>query len=180
MRIKISGEEYILCEESSQRYYSNSKKGFFGSGIINSASDPCKVTRIGMLGELTISKFLGVPPDFSYIHNGDSQDFAFNGYTIDVKTAARDYGAALIRCRSEKGRYVFKPMDVYIAALIEEEDREKQFASVCIKGWATLDFVKKLPETPARVGKHMNYELKFGELQGIGRLKAYLKKPKKE
>ena len=174
MIIKIKNEEYQYCVEKSEEYWCNKKTGFFGRGIINTKKDKYKVTRIGLFGEMALAKYLGITPDFKFIHCGDQFDFIINGKTIDVKTASRNYGASLIRCRSEKGRSVFKPKDIYVAALLEEENSDKLFCRISLKGWETLDFVRKLPEVPAMVGKHLNYELKFDQLRGIGTLKKFL------
>lgn len=177
MRIKVDGDAYTKCEVASRTYWSNGKTGFFGKGIINTKGDPCKVTRIGLLGEMAVSQYLGIKPDFSYQERGTPQDFLYNGFSLEVKTASKDYGAALIRCRSDSGKVVFKPSaDVFIAAVVESEDREEGFAWVFLKGWETRDFVLGLPEVPARIGFHWNYELKFGDIRGIGKLKGFLNK----
>lgn len=180
MKIKISGEEYLACVTASETYWSENKKGFWGKGIINSANDPHKVTRTGLLGEMAVSKYLGLnmTENLEYKRGGNTKDFIINDWSIEIKTSSYNYGAALIRCKSSNGKNVFKPADIFIAATIESENREVGEATVCIKGWETLDFVLGLPETPARVGKHLNYELKFGELRGIGKLKSFLKKRK--
>lgn len=166
MKIDINEEDYLKCKEASENYWSNSKKGFFGRGIINTKNDPCKVPRIGLLGEMAFCRFLDIKaPNLDYLHNGDKEDFTVNGMSVDIKTAARNYGAALIRCESEKGRSVFKKYDVYVGAYLLYDNGTT--AQVNLVGWLPLNEVILLDKKPARVGHHKNYELEFDKIHPI-------------
>lgn len=175
--ILIQGSDYTKCVECSKNYHANSKKGFFGRGIINSKNDPCKVTRIGLLGEMAFSLYTGLPADMEYRKGGKTHDFDANGISVDIKTASRDYGAALIRYKSQRGTIVLrKPADIYIGAFLSEEDKENGFANLVLVGWFPYNEFKEEWVKPARVGNHTNYELPFSEAKPMDSLCQQLQK----
>lgn len=171
--ISVSGTNYTKCCKASENYWANSKPGFFGRGIINTKEDPFKVTRIGLLGEMAFAIYMGLDLDFDYVAGGEKVDLVLpSGLTVDVKTASRNYGAALIRCKSAKGRRVLtlpKMCDVYVGGYLEEDGVEDE-AKVTLCGWLSKDEVFNLPDTPARVGLHMNKELVWGGLRPMEEL----------
>jgi len=180
MKIVVCGEDYKYCQESSKNYKCNTKKGFFGKGIINSKNDPYKVTRIGLLGEMAFAKYMDVPARFEYMEHGDDFDFKINGKTIDVKTASRNYGACLIRCINHKGNFILKkPCDIYVAAYIDKEIPDENYAEVIIKGWIRSKEFKNMEPVNARVGKHKNYEISFDNVSSLSSLKKLLTKNEK-
>lgn len=169
MLIKVEGDDYTKCVEAAKNYWASSKKGNYGRGLINSEGDPTKVERTGLLGEMAFSIFSGLPVDFSYKKGGDKTDFILNGMTIDVKTAASNYGANCIKAYTASGKYVFRELDVYVAAYVQEDNGE--FAIINLVGYELGKNIKEYPIKGARArGLHKNFELDHKRLKPIENL----------
>ena len=175
MKIIISSELYQKCDTCSQNRWSNKKKGFFGRGLINSQDDPCKVERIGLLGEAALSQFIDRKVDFEYKEGGTPSDFKFNNYSLDIKTAARNYGCGLIRAKTESNYVISLKSDIYVFAFLESETRQKNEAVVVLAGWLTKEDIEKCKIVPARIGKHYNYEARYEILKDIAELRKIRK-----
>lgn len=166
---------YQKCDTCSQNRWSNKKKGFFGRGMINSQADPYKVERIGLLGEVALASFLDKLVDFEYKEGGTPFDFHLEGLTLDLKTAARNYGSGLIRAFTENMTKIELKADIYVFAYLESENKMEKTATVVLTGWQEKCNILKLRLTPARVGKHFNYELPYDALNPIEILKSLRK-----
>ena len=171
MLIEIKGENYKKCVEAAKNYWASSKSGNYGRGLINSKDDPMKVERTGLLGEMAFSIFSGLPVDFSYKKGGDKTDFILNGKTVDVKTAASNYGANCIKAYTASGKYVFRELDIYVAAYVVEDTGES--AIVNLVGYELGSVIKGFDPKGARArGLHKNFELDHKKLKPIEDLKC--------
>ena len=167
--IEVKGENYKSCLEAAANYWASSKTGNYGKGLINSKDDPLKVERTGLLGEMAFSIFSGLPVDFSYKKGGDKTDFILNGQTVDVKTAASNYGANCIKAYTASGKYVFRELDIYVAAYVVEDTGES--ATVNLVGYELGSVIKGFPPKGARArGLHKNFELDHKKLRSIEEL----------
>lgn len=171
MKIQISSKLYEKCRKHSQNRWSNKKKGFFGRGIINSNDDPCKVERIGLLGEAALALYIDQKVDYKYRDDGTPFDFNIGGFNIDLKTASRNYGCGLIRAISDRGANIELKSDVYVFAYLEGENKEEKSASIVLTGWLERCKIQTQSVVPARVGRHFNYECKYTDLNPIETLK---------
>jgi hypothetical protein len=175
MLVIVENEHYRQVEDAAKNMWANSKKGFYGSGIINSKKDPTRVERTGLLGQAAFSIITGLHTDFSYRKGGDKYDFLIHNYKVDVKTASRDYGAALIKCINEWGKNCFREQDIYIAAYIVMDNYEDKVAQVCFKGYELGKRVRDFPIKNARQGVHKNYELTYNKLRPMEVLLDFIK-----
>lgn len=171
MKIQISQQLYEKCDKHSQNRWSNKKKGFFGRGMINSNDDPCKVERIGLLGEAALALYINQKVDYEYREGGAPFDFNIGGLNLDLKTAARNYGCGLIRAVSDRGTVIELKSDVYVFAYLERENKDEKSASIVLTGWLERCKIQTQSVVPARVGKHYNYECKYTNLNPIETLK---------
>lgn len=180
--VEILGEEYEICDSSSSNLWANSKTGFYGSGILNKKTDPRRTERIGLLGEMAFSKITKLPYDFTYKIRGKTEDFIFNGKTIDVKTSAKypNYESGLIYAQNEKGKLIKIKPDYFVFSFIMEEDREKKIAKICFVGYTNREYIQTLPIVKARQGFHKNYEVPFLELKSINQLLKKITKNKEK
>jgi hypothetical protein len=175
MKIVITTEDYIKCEKASCNMWANSKKGVYGKGLINNNNDPYKAERVGKLGEVALAKVLGGDVDFSYKEKGDFCDITVKGKKVDIKTALRNYGELLVYARHENGRDIELKSDLYIAAVLLEEDRIKKRAIVDLIGWCTRKEILANGMHPGKNGaKHLNYVAKYSSLKHLDVLIAYL------
>jgi len=177
MIIVISGEDYKYCESGAENLWCSSKPGVYGRGMLNSKSDPKKVERIGNLGEFAFATYMGLDkPEFAYKTGGVDHDFYINGFTINVKCASKNYGAVLIKCETEKGRYVFQDSDFFVASYLKTENREQKIALIDLVGYVDLEFIKKLTpvESPRWNSSHKNYQINFEDCKKIHNLKNIL------
>ena len=164
MLVRVEGDNYKKCVEAAKNYWASSKKGNYGRGLINTEGDPTKVERTGLLGEMAFSIVSGLPVDFSYKKGGDKTDFILNGKTVDVKTAASNYKANCIKAYTPNGAYVFRELDIYVAAYIEEDNGE--YAIVNLVGYELGSIIKGFPPKGARAkGLHKNFELDHKNLK---------------
>lgn len=166
MLIKIEGDNYLKCVEAAKNYWASSKTGGYGKGLINTKIDPIKTERTGLLGEMAFSIVTGLPVDFSYKNGGDKTDFILNGKTVDVKTAASNYKANCIKSYTPNGKYVFRELDIYVAAYVVEDTGES--AVVNLVGYELGSVIKDFPPKNARAkGLHKNFELDHKKLKPI-------------
>lgn len=169
MIIEINKKEYIKVEELAKNMWSNTKKGFYGKGMLNSKKDPFRVERTGRLGEMALSKYLQVPINDEFLQFGDETDFVYNNLKIDIKTAHKkpSYEAGLIRAMSYSGKKISLTSDIYVFAYIIEENKNTKSAKIKLVGWANKIDIEKLPLQPAKVGDHKNYEVPYSKLKPI-------------
>lgn len=166
--VTIAGDDYKKCVAASENYWSSSKRGLYGSGILNSDEDPHRTERIGLLGELAVAKLLGLDVDFSYKEKGDAgyDLLSKKGNKIAVKTAARNYGIGLVRCKDGAGKLVQLKADIYVFAYVFEESTALEIADICIAGW--MGYGRVIDREPAlgRVfdARWMNFEVPYPDL----------------
>lgn len=168
VEVNVTGEDYLQCEEFSTVMWAREKTGFYGKGILNSTDDPYKAQRIGCLGEMALSKLLSIPPNFSYKENGEKEDFTVGDKTIDVKTAASNYGAGLIRVVNEKGSFIPLECNYYLFGYLQAEDRSIKGAKVALIGYLDRPtIVNSYAVVKARKGTHQNYEIPYSDLNSL-------------
>ena len=169
--VTVENEEYDLCVQASSDMWCNTKIGEFGEGLINNKEDPRKVERTGRLGEMAFSKVFNLPIDLNYINEGDQFDFILDlpekSYTIDVKTAARNYNEGLIRALDDKGHYIELKCSHYVFGYIASEDRINRKAKVGLVGWESQENIIQRPLVNAKRGKHKNFSLPYIDLLPI-------------
>jgi len=175
LKIPIPSDLYEKCEECSKNRWSNSKKGQFGRGLINNSDDPCRAERVGLLGEAALAQFINRKVDYKYKEGGNPFDFSLNNLTIDIKTAAKNYGCGLIRAKTPNLTVIELKSDVYVFAYLEAENRDEQTAVVVLKGWLEKESIEKCDIVPARIGRHFNYQIKYEELKPIEELRKIRK-----
>jgi hypothetical protein len=166
MKIRIEATDYLLCEQSASNMASNKKKGFYGSGLLNTKGDPYRAERTGRLGELGLARYLKVEPNFDYLIKGDEYDFIYEGNRIDVKTSRYNYGCGLVLAVTEFG--VYKPLtsDIYVFGYIEHEDRKKKIADINYCGFIFKENVIREPVVGRKAGsRHLNFEIPYSELE---------------
>lgn len=169
--VDIEENEYIACEKAANNYWSSGKKGFFGAGTINTKDDETKTERTGLLGQMAFGKLVNEPVDLVYRRYGDEHDnLILNKYKVDVKCAARDYGANLIQKTNEFGVEQRMNKDIYVCSYVKSEDRNKKKAVVVAVGFCLLKDVLNAKVAPARRGNHINYEIYFHKLQPMTKL----------
>lgn len=176
MIIQVFKKNYEACIKQSEDMWAKNKSGYYGRGIKNSDSDPYKVQRAGCIGEMALGIFLGMEPNFIYIHGGDREDFTLpNGKRVDIKIAFKDYGANCIKFINEYGKPVFSdnkpPCDFYVGAVLISDDYEEKVASVDLKGFITKKEFDLLPVVKPRApGRWKNKELVHKNLRPISEL----------
>ena len=168
-QIDIPPDEYQAAEAAACKWWSNSKRGTYGRGILATEDDPYATCRVGILGQVALAKFLGLDTDLTYRHQGDDFDFLVNGKTVDLKTAShRSFGVYITAQRNGYDLPLTK--DVYAAAYLKSEDRQNKTAVVVLVGWATKEEVARLTPRKSRYGNWYNRELEFVETHPIGEL----------
>ncbi len=166
--VEVEGEEYVACDYASRNFWGSSKKGTYGKGLLNSENDPRKTERIGLLGQMAFSKLIDEPVDLAYRHGGDKQDnLIFGKYKIDIKCAARNYGANLIQKTNEFGKEQKIDKHIYIGSFLDSENREEKKAEILLVGFCLRKDVLGAKVAPARKGNHINYEIPFEEMRPI-------------
>jgi hypothetical protein len=176
--IRVEANAYKECDAFSRAMWANSKVGNeYNRGILNTKEDPYKTERVGALGEMAFSLFMGAPVDFEYSKFGKEVDFTINGKTIDVKTAAEKskYSISLLRATTDRGNPVKISCDVYVSAYIIEENIGTS-AQVALVGWHLLPEILEQKQLPARrkFSRHKNYELKYEDSHPMESLRDYL------
>lgn len=177
----IENHEYNACDAASRNFWASSKGGIYGKGLLNSENDPCKTERIGLLGQMAFSKLIDEPVDLVYREFGDKQDnLIFNKYKIDIKCAARNYGANLIQKTNEFGREQKIDKHIYVGSFLESENREEKKAEILLVGFCLQEDVLKAKVAPARRGRHINYEIPFEQMRPITKLVTTIKNLKRK
>lgn len=173
--VEIPQNEYKIIEESAQNMWCSKKNSEYGKGLLNTEEDKFKTERVGRLGDLAFAKIFNLPIDLNYIHNGDECDFYF-GFKldkliskVDVKTSYKkpNYEKGLIYAINQWGKQIPLKSDIYIFQFIENEDRLKKTAKVCIIGYSTQDYIKNIVPVKSRVSRHYNYEILYKDLKSI-------------
>jgi hypothetical protein len=176
-KIKVDGKNYEACDEASKSWWTKNKKGGeWNPGLLNSPYDPRKTERVGILGEMAFGIMTGLPVNLAFKEFGNTTDFDVLKYTLDVKTAAKNYGAALVRCVDEYGRLMPLNNDIYSFAYLEFEDREAKEAIIAHVGYQTKSVLSSRPIVPARKGSHKNYEIPYHELKTMSMFMSVFQK----
>lgn len=169
-KIVVEGSNYEACDAASSAWWTKNKVGGdWNPGMLNSSADPRKTERVGILGEMAFGIMVGMPVNLGYKEFGNVTDFDVFSYGLDVKTAARNYGLALIRCVDEYGNRQELGSDIYAFAYIESEDKDAKKAVVSYIGYQTRDKIVSRPIVRARRGSHMNYEIPYSELKPMSK-----------
>ena len=159
--VDISGEEYLICDNFANNMWSSSKKGHWGRGLINSKDDTHKAERTGILGEMAFAKCFGLGLDIEYRKGGKAIDFlSCNNQKIEIKTAAKrpKYDAGLVKCLKNL------KADIYVFGYIEKDDKDNHIANITLIGFDYKENIIKQKKNKAKVGNHLNYELKYEKL----------------
>lgn len=176
-KVTVSGEEYDMCDEASKQWWTTKKSGgSWNPGMLNNPHDVRKTERIGILGEMSFGALSGMPVNLEYNEFGNTADFRVMSHPIDIKTAARGYGLALIRCVDEFGRQVELGCDIYTFAYMDFEDRNARTATVAHVGYVTKSDLSGRQIVKARKGRHRNYEFPYHELKPISKFLGLLSK----
>lgn len=170
--VKLTPEEWEVCEKTSSNLWSNTKGGHYGKGLINTISDPHRAERIGKIGEVAFSKISNLPVDLAYRDKGDDYDFISDIGKIDIKTSCKcpAYKQILVTGASASGKQFDIKSDIFIAAYIAHEDRTQKKATVVIVGWCPKQQLTKDGLKKGRAGKHFNYEVHYRNLRPISEL----------
>ena len=167
--VKIELDEYAACVEHAKNRWSNKKKGQWGSGMINTAEDPYRVERLGLIGEFAVAKIKGWSVDLAYRKEGDKQDFLVNNIRINAKNSSPE-------SYSHEGKHVglIKTnqlvQDVFVFTHTYFDDREDNIAGVVVLGWIYRDKVLELDarpgmsirrKSPLYDATHYNYEVPY-------------------
>src|SRR5574337_737239 len=151
--VEVLGHNYDLCQQASSNLWANTKKGRYGSGLINSNKDPRKVERVGLLGEMAFSILSKLPVDFGYKEGGASYDFILkDGRTVDIKTESKlhDYNCGLIYAISDWGKPIMLRADLYVFCYLKEESKDNKKAVINFLGYCTQDFVTQCSVKPGK------------------------------
>ncbi len=165
---------YQLAVEASSNRWSNTKKGGYGKGILNSKSDKYKTERIGLLGELAFAKLFNLKVDLDYKHGGDKFDFLISEKTYDIKTSSKRplYEQGLIMRVTENGKLIEIDKDYYVFGYLKEENLQALWAEVVFIGYQTKEFIEKLTIVPPKVEylKHKNVEVNYSDMLDLKEL----------
>lgn len=171
--VKLTPEEWDICDQSSANMWTNKKGGSYGKGLINTIEDPHFAERVGRIGEVAFSKISGLNVDLSYREKGDDQDFITkDGISIDVKTSSKcpAYKQMLITGEM-RGKALELKSDYYVAAYLAHEDRINKKATVVIVGWCTREQGMAGGLKIGRKGTYYkNYEVHYRDLKPISEL----------
>jgi hypothetical protein len=173
--VEIEGEEYDVVVEASKDRWSNSKKGNYGTGLINTDKDPCYAERTGLLGEFGAAISFNLSVDISYQEGGDKGwDFLLFGAKLDTKNEAKlyPYEVGWVYAVNDWNKPVPLKSDIYVFSYTLEERRRERHASIVMVGYATKDMIEESPLKPGvrKGSKHKNREISFGKLRPIGEL----------
>lgn len=178
INVNVTGEEYIVCDEYSQKRWSNKKTGTFGGGILNTDDDPYRTERTGLLGEVAFAKLTGLPVDLGYHELGDECDFRFDNATLDVKTAAKlpKYRAGLIRVEGINGVEIELKSDLYVFGFVCCDNRKKKLGSVTFVGYQRRDWILEYGSVkPGKAGGWKNLEVPYEKMLPINDLICSIK-----
>ena len=172
--VRVTGSEYTACETAASNRWSNKKKGVWGKGIINTDEDPHKAERVGILGEVALSKLISVPADLEYREKGDKQDFVYKNKKIDVKTNfyLNSKQVGYIKCALfNKNTYTATKVlfshfdkDIFVFSFLDKEDRKNKEAVICFIGFIfRSDLCMKYIEPGHYKSNHLNFEIPYCE-----------------
>ena len=179
-KVFIDSENYEACDEASKQWWTKNKRGGeWNPGLLNNPYDTRKTERVGILGEMAFGIMTGLPVNLSYKEFGNTTDFDVLKYGLDVKTAAKNYNAGLIRCIDEYGRSIPLESDIYAFTYVEFEDRNAKEATIVLVGYQTRNFILQRPIVPARKGYHKNYEIPYHELKPMSMFMSVYEKYQK-
>ena len=161
--VQVENEEYQMCEDYSHVCWSTKKKGSdWNKGLINNEADPRRTERTGKLGEMAFGKVFGIPVDCSYRERGDEQDFILQDHKVNLKTASRNYYYGLVKAK-EYGKVLEIKHDLFAFAFVKYDDRAAKSAEIILVGVELASKTSQREMQPARLGRHLNYEVPFSE-----------------
>lgn len=167
----VSGHSYTQALTfSTNRWSQNKSRSFYNNGILNTAEDPAKAERVGLLGEIAVASLIGSEVNFSYVHGGDGHvDMEVNGWKLESKCAARDYGAGLIYSVNAQGRHIPLVSDLYVFSYLVSEDKTEGTALIEMCGWCNRETIESQPLVKGRRREslHYNREIGYSDLQPI-------------
>lgn len=166
--VNIDAHEYELCENTSNKWWANSKTGTYGRGLCRTSDDPCKPVRTGLLGQMAYGKLFHAPVDLAYRRGGDAYDTLIgDNLKVDIKCATRNYGKGLIYQRNEWGDVIPVDKDIYVFSYVQSDDRINRAAVVIMVGFMLNTDVKQCPVKPGKYGRHFNYEVHLDCVRSI-------------
>ena len=144
----VRPHEYYLCERTSKNYWTKNKEsGVYNNGIKNTSKDPRKVEREGLIGEMAFGKYFGLPVNLQYLKGGESADFYYNGYRIEIKT--NPYRGTnhrwYIKSRRDDGTGISLNSDIYVFSTLDE-NRKHVIAKVKLHGWLRKSEVERIED----------------------------------
>jgi hypothetical protein len=166
----INSDEYDICVEAAQNMWANKKKGSeYNKGFLNTKEDPVRTERTGRLGEMAFGKMIEQPMDTEYKEYGDTMDFLYKGYKINVKCASKYYDSetGLIKSHTETGYPVGLKQDIYVIGYLKNENKKLKQANVVILGYQTKEVISKYEVKRAIRDKHYNYQVIYNDLLDI-------------
>jgi len=173
--IDIHKEDYLRCENFSQKMWANSKKGNYGSGLMNTPADPYKVTRTGCLGEMAFHKYTGLEYNFNYIKGGDKFDFNFQNISFDIKTVTRKRAPiGYIYGKNANGKRIPVTKNIYVFCSVAVDDIKMKCAKIWILGYQTSQDIESLGLIESPRGYHKNYEVNLYKLRKFASREKWL------
>lgn len=172
----IEKNDYLKCINAACDMWANTKRGKWGSGVINSPNDEFRSERIGRLGEFAVAKILKITPDFKYVNGGTKFDLVYKNKLIEVKTSDgySKYKIGMIRAKIFKNKtnsYKNIPLTSDIYLFCEAQDFfNEQLAYVCVIGWIPREKIHRIVPSRRDGLSHLNYEVKYKELNCIEEL----------
>jgi len=174
--VDINPTEYKVCEDFAEIMWAREKGGDYGRGMINNSDDPCLAERSGCLGEVAVAKILDLSMNITYIKGGDKTDFIINGFRADVKTAATDHGALLIKATKwdDPNNRLNLNNDIYIAAYVINDDRINKFAKLAVMGFYEKASINEsyFKKARRRGMQFWNWDIPYTDLNNIESLVA--------
>lgn len=167
--IFININEYEICVNAAQNMWANKKSGSdYNRGIINTKEDPRRTERIGRLGEMAFGKMIEQSMDTEYKEYGDTMDFLYKGYKINVKCAMKYYNneIALIKSNTENGNPVKLKQDLYVIGYLKNENKKLKNANIVILGYQTRENISNYKIVQSKY-KHYNYQVPYQDLLDI-------------
>lgn len=147
----IADNEWSSVFDVGRKWWSQSKPGTYGVGLLNTGSDPARTERLGILGEMAFSRLFGGSPDTSYQDKGDGgKDLLYNGYSVNIKVAVRQKEYGIIYAQSDRGRKIPLSSDIYVFGVVQEYIYHKRptslpvmksFENGLMNGFARVDFL---------------------------------------
>jgi len=165
--VEISGKDYKICEDTSHKFWCNSKPGAYGAGFLNTKDDPSKTTRIGLLGQMAYAKLFNDSVDISYKEFGDKYDNLIGRFKVDVKCPSYNYGNAKVQRINSKGITIEVDKDFYVVSFVESENKNDKKAVIVMVGFVLKDYVEKAKLVSGVGNKHFNCEIWYKDVKSI-------------